>query len=79
MKILIDLGKYKPSDNSIIIYRNDKWEIISKREYLAYQDKVLVEQTRVIQELNAKYEKLEKETKEKINTMAKSIKTLLGE
>ena len=92
MKILIDLGKYKPTSNSIIIYDKEKerWVITTRHEFLANEDKVILMQSQKIAELekmqSQKIAELEKQIKEfnqditqKVNTIAKAVKTIIGE
>ena len=79
MKILIDTGKFKPSENNLLVYRDNKWVIISRHEYLAYQDKILLEQSKKIDALEKELKLYKEDITKKINTMAKSIKTILGE
>ena len=81
MKILIDLGKYKPISNSIIIYDKEKerWVITTRHEFLAQEDNVILLQSQKIAELEKEIEDFKKATNEKINTIAKATKTILGE
>lgn len=79
MRILIDTQSFKPSENNIIVFKDGKWSIISRQTYLAYQDKILLEQSKKIDELEKQIKLYEEDITKKINTMAKSIKTLLGE
>lgn len=79
MKILIDTGKFTPTENSILVFKDNKWELTTRQEYLSYQDKILLLQSKKIDELEEEIKKYESEINTKINTMAKSIKTLLGD
>lgn len=81
MKILIDLGKYKPTSNSIIIYDKEKerWVITTRHEFLANQDKVILMQSQKIAELEKEIKEFNQDITQKVNTIAKAVKTILGE
>ena len=51
MKILIDTGKFTPTENSILVFKDNKWELTTRQEYLSYQDKILLLQSKKIDEL----------------------------
>lgn len=81
MKILIDLGKYKPTSNSIIIYDKEKerWVITTRHEFLANEDKVILMQSQKIAELEKQIKEFKQDITQKVNTIAKATKTILGE
>jgi N-acetylneuraminic acid mutarotase len=81
MKILIDLGKYKPTSNSIIIYDKEKerWVITTRHEFLANEDKVILMQSQKIAELEKEIKEFKQDITQKVNTIAKAVKTILGE
>ena len=81
MKILIDLGKYKPTSNSIIIYdkEKEKWVITTRHEFLANEDKVILMQSQKIAELEKQIKEFNQDITQKVNTIAKAVKTILGE
>lgn len=81
MKILIDLGKYKPTSNSIIIYDKEKerWVITTRHEFLANEDKVILMQSQKIAELEKEIKEFNQDITQKVNTIAKAVKTILGE
>ena len=81
MKILIDLGKYKPTSNSIIIYDKEKerWVITTRHEFLANEDKVILMQSQKIAELEKQIKEFNQDITQKVNTIAKAVKTILGE
>ena len=51
MKILIDTGSFSPSEDNIIVFKGGRWQIISRQHYLAYQDKIILEQCKTIDRL----------------------------
>ena len=81
MKILIDLGKYKPTSNSIIIYdkEKEKWVITTRHEFLASEDKVILMQSQKIAELEKQIKEFDQDITQKVNTIAKAVKTIIGE
>ena len=81
MKILIDLGKYKPTSNSIIIYdkEKEKWVITTRHEFLANEDKVILMQSQKIAELEKEIKEFKQDITQKVNTIAKAVKTIIGE
>ena len=81
MKILIDLGKYKPTSNSIIIYDKEKerWVITTRHEFLANEDKVILMQSQKIAELEKEIKEFNQDITQKVNTIAKAVKTIIGE
>ena len=86
MRVLIDTGDYKPQNNDIIVFKDGKWVIIQASMFLKEQDNRLFEQDNKlhaqdvrIAEQDALIDDFISQTNAKINAMAKSIKTLLGE
>jgi len=79
MKILIDTGSFSPSEDNIIVFKNGRWQIVARQTYLAYQDKIILEQCKTIDRLEKELNRYERDINEKINTMAKSIKVLVGD
>lgn len=81
MKILIDLGKYKPTSNSIIIYDKEKerWVITTRHEFLAQEDNVILMQSQKIAELEKQIKEFNQDITQKVNTIAKAVKTIIGE
>lgn len=79
MKILIDTGSFSPNEDNIIVFKGGRWQIISRQHYLAYQDKIILEQCKTIERLEKELNRYERDINEKINTMAKSIKVLVGD
>lgn len=79
MKILIDTGNFKPSENCIIVYKDDKWQVVSRSTFLANQDKVILEQSKKIVELEQEIKDYKAKTSDTINKMAKALKTIIGD
>ena len=72
MKVVLEVDTKNLKPNDILIYKDKKWTNVSKESFL----KSHLEQ---IEKFKIETTKRLEENQKQINTMAKAIKTLLGE
>lgn len=66
MKIVLDVElNREPKENDLIVFKKGKWQVISKKEFLASQERFNLDSSKKIDELKNDLVKLAKIVKEK--------------
>jgi len=66
MKIVLDVElNREPKENDLIVFKGGKWQVISKKEFLASQEKINLNVDEKLKDLEENLVKLAKIVKEK--------------
>lgn len=66
MKIVLDVElNREPKENDLIVFKKGKWQVISKKEFFASQERINLDSSKKIDELKNDLVKLAKIVKEK--------------
>jgi hypothetical protein len=66
MKIVLDVElNREPKENDLIVFKGGKWQVITKKEFLASQEKINLNVDKKLKDLEENLVKLAKIVKEK--------------
>ena len=80
MKVFVDLGKdYKAQNGDMLVYENNEWKLKQHSIVFKNEQKLIEKLALRVAELEDEIKTYTSETNKKVNTLAKSIDTLLGD